>query len=714
MESNFYDLIGNNTIHDHFCSTRCSNGLKAYRQKVVDSCGNDTQPFPGLPAVYWADWAISTFEHLCMKDSKTGEYCPGVIASFFADKPDDYDSDGLDLSESQLCSDCVVSLFKYMQSTPYSNYDESLSQIWSAIQAKCSLSYPTDVPPLQTNITQPDGFAPPGSGAEYTCLSGSNYTVKNGDDCETIAEKNHVSTGTLIAINSLYPDCSNLDVGQVLCLPLECLTYATQTDDTCSSVARNGTTVQQLISWNPSLSSDCSNFRPGTNICISPPGGIMNLTTIPGATTTTAGIYATTIAPRPSPVAAGTTLMCGKYYQVQPGDNCQLVSVNQTITPALLKAINPDLNSRCTNLELGVYYCVQPTKDWNATSSATVVSPPTSVPTGTTSNCYEQFLSSLAHFAPDDKAKQELKKLGDDKDYFSEKVTSRCLNIAQVIQAVSSTPFSAVPFSLLMEGIPKIQPRYYSISSSSLAQPNLVSITAVVESIRIPASEHVLRGVTTHYLLALKNRQHASAADKTIDTTSDVGMNQLNYVLDGPRNKFAPLKVPVHVRHSNFKLPSDPKRPVIMIGPGTGVAPFRAFVQERAEQKKKGEEVGPTILFFGCRKEEEEFLYKDEWAEYTRILGPDNFKLITAFSRAGPQKVYVQHRLRENAALVNDLLQKQQANFYVCGDASHMAREVTSTLVDIISEQRGIAHEKADEIVKRMRNSGKYLEDVWS
>ncbi|KAI5287274.1 NADPH-cytochrome P450 reductase [Ascosphaera acerosa] len=330
-----------------------------------------------------------------------------------------------------------------------------------------------------------------------------------------------------------------------------------------------------------------------------------------------------------------------------------------------------------------------------------------------------QFLSSLAPFAPSDAAKLALRRLGSEKEHFSETVTARCLNIAQVLQAVAGAdadPFAAVPFSLLLEGIPKIQPRYYSISSSSLAQPKTVSVTAVVESVRVPASDHVLKGVTTNYLLALKNKQHAdhSASDGTVDTTTDLAANELNYLLAGPRGRWTPLRVPVHIRHSNFKLPSDPRRPVIMVGPGTGVAPFRGFVQERAEQKKRGEEVGPTVLFFGCRREEEDFLYRAEWAEYARVLGEDGFRLITAFSRAGPQKVYVQHRLREHAALVNELLQKQQANFYVCGDAAHMAREVAATLVDIIAEQRGMEHDKADALVKRMRTSGKYLEDVWS
>jgi NADPH-ferrihemoprotein reductase len=97
---------------------------------------------------------------------------------------------------------------------------------------------------------------------------------------------------------------------------------------------------------------------------------------------------------------------------------------------------------------------------------------------------------------------------------------------------------------------------------------------------------------------------------------------------------------------------------------------------------------------------------------YEEKLG-DKFKLITAFSREGPEKVYVQHRLRENAALVNELL-KQKANFYVCGDAAHMAREVNVVLGQIIAEQRGLSPQKAEDIVKHMRSSGTYQEDVWS
>lgn len=97
---------------------------------------------------------------------------------------------------------------------------------------------------------------------------------------------------------------------------------------------------------------------------------------------------------------------------------------------------------------------------------------------------------------------------------------------------------------------------------------------------------------------------------------------------------------------------------------------------------------------------------------YEEKLG-DSFKLFTAFSREGPEKVYVQHRLRENAAFVNELL-LQKAMFYVCGDAAHMAREVNAVLAQIIAEQRGLPAEKGEEIVKQMRSSATYQEDVWS
>jgi NADPH-ferrihemoprotein reductase len=216
-----------------------------------------------------------------------------------------------------------------------------------------------------------------------------------------------------------------------------------------------------------------------------------------------------------------------------------------------------------------------------------------------------QFVSTLAQFAPTEEIKEKVHKLGSDKDLFADEVAKKNFNLGQFLSHISNgQKWDKIPFSLFIEDFTKIQPRYYSISSSSLVQKDRISITAVVESVEVPGAPHVVKGVTTNYLLALKLKQHGDP---------DPDPHGLNYAISGPRNKYDGVHVPVHVRHSNFKLPSDPSKPIIMVGPGTGVAPFRGFVQERAHQAKNGQQVGKTILFFGCRNQRDDFIYKDEW-----------------------------------------------------------------------------------------------------
>ncbi|KAF2677151.1 hypothetical protein K458DRAFT_320394 [Lentithecium fluviatile CBS 122367] len=315
-----------------------------------------------------------------------------------------------------------------------------------------------------------------------------------------------------------------------------------------------------------------------------------------------------------------------------------------------------------------------------------------------------QLVSTIAQFAPDEEIKAELVKLGSEKDYFHTQVADRNLNLAQLLEISSKgEPWSKIPFSLMIEGLLKIQPRYYSISSSSYVQKDKISITAVVESAEKPGAPHILKGVTTNYLLALKQKQHGEP---------NPDPHGLNYAIHGPRNKYDGIHVPVHVRHSNFKLPSDPSKPIIMVGPGTGVAPFRGFLQERAAQAKAGQNVGKTVLFFGCRRRTEDYLYQHEWDKYKEALG-DNFVLHTAFSREGPTKVYVQHLMEGYGEEINKLLE-QKAYFYVCGDAANMAREVNTLLGKIISKYRNVSETKGEEIVKAMRASNQYQEDVWS
>lgn len=214
-----------------------------------------------------------------------------------------------------------------------------------------------------------------------------------------------------------------------------------------------------------------------------------------------------------------------------------------------------------------------------------------------------QFVATIAQFAPNEEVKAEISKIGNDKEIFHEKVANKNYNIAKFLESTGHK-WENIPFSLFIEGLNKIQPRYYSISSSSLVQKQKIAITAVVVSDDVDGTQHVVKGVTTNYLLALKQKQHGA---------SNPDPHGLEYAITGPRNKYDGIHVPVHVRHSNFKLPSDPAKPIIMVGPGTGVAPFRGFIQERAQLARNGESVGKTILFYGCRKEAEDFIYRAEF-----------------------------------------------------------------------------------------------------
>ena len=166
-------------------------------------------------------------------------------------------------------------------------------------------------------------------------------------------------------------------------------------------------------------------------------------------------------------------------------------------------------------------------------------------------------------------------------------------------------------------------------------------------------------------------------------------------------------KVKVFVdKNTRFKLPQNPEAPIIMVGPGTGVAPFRAFMQQREVLDKKG----PSWLFFGDRNFTTDFLYQTEWQQYMKegVLT----KADVAFSRDQEQKHYVQHRMLENGKELFEWLENG-AHFYVCGDAQKMAKDVDIALKQIIQQQGGITIDKAEEYVKNLQITNRYQADIY-
>lgn len=163
----------------------------------------------------------------------------------------------------------------------------------------------------------------------------------------------------------------------------------------------------------------------------------------------------------------------------------------------------------------------------------------------------------------------------------------------------------------------------------------------------------------------------------------------------------------VYVEHNdNFRLPEDAGKPVIMIGPGTGVAPFRAFVQERAAQEANGD----SWLFFGNPHFTEDFLYQTEWQDF--LEDGALTKIDLAFSRDQKDKVYVQHRIAEQAQELWNWIQRG-AHIYVCGDESRMAHDVHQALIDVIAEKGGFSTEEAEDYLVQLRKDGRYQKDVY-
>src|SRR5581483_8300760 len=161
---------------------------------------------------------------------------------------------------------------------------------------------------------------------------------------------------------------------------------------------------------------------------------------------------------------------------------------------------------------------------------------------------------------------------------------------------------------------------------------------------------------------------------------------------------------------AGFRLPADSGVPVIMIGPGTGLAPFRGFLQERAARKARGANLGPAMLFFGCRHPEQDFLYADELKGFE---ASGITELHTAFSRAGAAKTYVQNLIAAEKERVWTLI-GQGAIIYVCGDGSRMEPDVKAALMGIYREKSGADAEAATRWIDDLGAKNRYVLDVWA
>lgn len=243
----------------------------------------------------------------------------------------------------------------------------------------------------------------------------------------------------------------------------------------------------------------------------------------------------------------------------------------------------------------------------------------------------------------------------------------------EVFDVLSDFVSARISAQELTDLLRPLHARYYSISSTPVTYPD-----------RIAATVDVLRYNSL-------NIDREGVASTFLQDRCRVGESEVSIFI---------------MRNPSFRLPKDGSKPVVMIGPGTGIAPFVGFLEERMATGASGE----NWLFFGCRHEKQDFLYREQllqWSEEGKIT------LKTAFSRDGPTKVYVQHRMKETAEDLWRLMDSDGAHLYVCGDGAHMAGDVDDALREIIKQFGGKSEEEAKNYLDGLSDVKRYQRDVW-
>jgi sulfite reductase (NADPH) flavoprotein alpha-component len=243
---------------------------------------------------------------------------------------------------------------------------------------------------------------------------------------------------------------------------------------------------------------------------------------------------------------------------------------------------------------------------------------------------------------------------------------------AEVIDFLLDHPSAKFTPDEFVALLTKLQPRLYSVASSLKVFPDQVHM--IVDVVKYESRGRVRKGVASTFL--------AERADK--------------------------VPVPVYPSSAkHFHMPEDQNIPLIMVGPGTGVAPFRAFLQERQAVGAKGK----NWLFFGAQREKCDYAYKEDWEKFSRagLLT----KLDCAWSRDQAHKIYVQNKMLDNAAEIWKWIDSEGALFFVCGDARRMAKDVDAALRKIVEEQGGKSVDEANAYVEQLKNDKRYKRDVY-
>ncbi|KAN0050980.1 hypothetical protein ACTA71_004286 [Dictyostelium dimigraforme] len=286
-------------------------------------------------------------------------------------------------------------------------------------------------------------------------------------------------------------------------------------------------------------------------------------------------------------------------------------------------------------------------------------------------NCKPELLQLLKDHVKNQQEKDKLSTLLAQGTGKSNTVLVEFLENHHLLDILKMFSSARPPIDDLLAQLAKLLPRYYSIASSMSENKLTVSLCVAVVKYDLHGSERV--GIASTHM-----------ADRM-----NVGDRVSIFVNNNP----------------DFRLPENPTTPILMVGPGTGIAPFVSFIQERKALGHTGE----NHLYFGCRRSDEDFLYSQELQQYHN---DGLIKLYTAFSRETSQKVYVQNRLLENSQQICDLI-NAGGHIYICGDAKSMAPQVHETLSLIITKHMSIDEADAQALLHKLEKEKRYQKDVW-
>ena len=286
-------------------------------------------------------------------------------------------------------------------------------------------------------------------------------------------------------------------------------------------------------------------------------------------------------------------------------------------------------------------------------------------------------LKLLASFATDATDRQFLQRLAskEGKKEFKEKITDQYFGLVDILRLL---PSIEIPLEHFINITPSQQTRFYTISSSSSVYPSSVHVTAALTK--------------------------ADRKDGTV----------FEGVCSGHLSRCQPNSATLYVfvRPSTFRLPVESSIPIIMIGPGTGIAPMRALLQERSHQRHQLKQtVGISTLYFGCQTRSKDYIYKDELMAYQEAGDLDNLHI--AFSREQREKVYVQHLLKENKEVTWELVNTGGAYIYVCGGV-RMGGDVSETLKEIFMSQGGMSADEAKQYLAQLSQKGRFVQELWA